>query len=92
MILDRVAGNVSVQTEPFYNFCDEHGIMIWQDAMFGGSHYPRNSEFLANIEEEITQQVSFGTPYDPLFSSGTCLKCRSCRLLDGQCREQLVFS
>jgi hypothetical protein len=47
----------ALQTQEFYDFCDEHGIMVWQDAMFGGSHYPRNPEWLANIEEEITQQV-----------------------------------
>jgi hypothetical protein len=47
----------NIQPEAFYDFCDEHGILVWQDAMFGGSHYPRNQEFLANVAEEITQQV-----------------------------------
>lgn len=46
-----------LQPEGFYDFCDENGILIWQDAMFGGSHYPRNPEMLQNIEEEITQQA-----------------------------------
>jgi hypothetical protein len=52
----------ALQTQEFYDFCDEHGIMVWQDAMFGGSHYPRNPEWLANIEEEITQQVRLQAP------------------------------
>uniref|UniRef100_A0A383VKX2 beta-mannosidase n=1 Tax=Tetradesmus obliquus TaxID=3088 RepID=A0A383VKX2_TETOB len=53
----RVWGGGSYHSQEFYDFCDEHGIMVWQDAMFGGSHYPRNPEWLANIEEEITQQA-----------------------------------
>jgi hypothetical protein len=52
---------LALQTQEFYDFCDEHGIMVWQDAMFGGSHYPRNPEWIANIEEEITQQVRLHT-------------------------------
>jgi beta-galactosidase/beta-glucuronidase len=39
--------------------------MVWQDAMFGGSHYPRNPEWLANIEEEITQQVRLQCSLSP---------------------------
>ncbi|KAF6261504.1 glycoside hydrolase superfamily [Scenedesmus sp. NREL 46B-D3] len=53
----RVWGGGLYHTQEFYDFCDEHGIMVWQDAMFGGSHYPRNEEWLANIEEEVTQQA-----------------------------------
>jgi len=53
-----VAAAVSwLQTEDFYNFCDENGLLIWQDAMFGGSHYPRTAEWLDNYAKEIAQQV-----------------------------------
>jgi beta-mannosidase len=48
------------QPEAFYEFCDENGLLIWQDAMFGGSHYPRTPEWLANYADEITQQVWAG--------------------------------
>lgn len=46
-----------LQPEEFYNFCDENGLLIWQDAMFGGSHYPRTAQWLENYAEEIKQQV-----------------------------------
>jgi beta-galactosidase/beta-glucuronidase len=46
-----------MQTEDFYNFADENGLLIWQDAMFGGSHYPRTPKWLDNYAEEIAQQV-----------------------------------
>lgn len=53
-----IAAAVSwLQTEDFYNFCDENGLLIWQDAMFGGSHYPRTAEWLDNYAKEIAQQV-----------------------------------
>jgi hypothetical protein len=45
------------QTEDFYNFADENGLLIWQDAMFGGSHYPRTKEWITDYAEEIAQQV-----------------------------------
>lgn len=47
-----------LQTEEFYNFADENGLLIWQDAMFGGSHYPRTQAWLDNYAEEIAQQAS----------------------------------
>lgn len=46
-----------LQTEAFYDFADENGLLIWQDAMFGGSHYPRTPEWLTNYAEEVSQQV-----------------------------------
>lgn len=53
---------VLLQTEDFYNFADENGLLIWQDAMFGGSHYPRTAEWLNNYAEEISQQVRQAVP------------------------------
>lgn len=50
------------QPDVFYDFCDENGLLIWQDAMFGGSHYPRTAEWLTNYADEITQQVRQGSP------------------------------
>lgn len=58
----------AAQTEDFYNFADENGLLIWQDAMFGGSHYPRTPQWLENYAEEISQQVC-ATP---------CNQCAGC--------------
>lgn len=58
-----------LQTEAFYNFADENGLLIWQDAMFGGSHYPRTAEWLNNYAEEISQQVR-ACPYVCVCVSG----------------------
>jgi hypothetical protein len=46
-----------MQPEEVYSFADENGLLIWQDAMFGGSHYPRTPEWLENYAQEIAQQV-----------------------------------
>jgi beta-galactosidase/beta-glucuronidase len=58
LVCDTAVLVTFLQTEDFYNFADENGLLIWQDAMFGGSHYPRTAEWLNNYAEEISQQVS----------------------------------
>jgi beta-mannosidase len=43
--------------EDFYDVCDEQGILVWQDMMMGCGSYPVNDDLLANIENEVTQNV-----------------------------------
>lgn len=44
-------GNVYEDTE-FYDFCDEHGIMVWQDFSMACNAYPHTDRFLKEIERE----------------------------------------
>ncbi len=53
----RVWGGGIYEKDVFYDLCDEHGIMVWQDFMFANSLYPSDFKFLKNITEEITQNV-----------------------------------
>lgn len=42
----RMWGGGYYECDEFYNFCDEHGILLWHDFMFGNSHYPMDDENL----------------------------------------------
>lgn len=44
-------GNVYEQKE-FYDFCDENGIMIWQDFSMACHAYPQNNDFCNKIKKE----------------------------------------
>lgn len=49
-------GNV-YEHEDFYDFCDENGIMIWQDFAMACAQYPRDERFRSLIEPEVTSVV-----------------------------------
>ncbi|MGD0863326.1 MAG: glycoside hydrolase family 2 protein [Candidatus Limnocylindrales bacterium] len=54
----RVWGGGYYETEAFYDLCDRHGILVWQDFMFACSVYPlTDREFVANLEVEVREQV-----------------------------------
>lgn len=57
MNMIRVWGGGVYEDDRFYDFCDENGIMIWQDFMFACSTYPVDDEFLANIRQEAIDNV-----------------------------------
>lgn len=50
-ILRCWGGNVYEQEE-FYDFCDKHGIMVWQDFMMACHSYPQDEEFKNTIRTE----------------------------------------
>ena len=53
----RVWGGGIYENDIFYDLCDQHGILVWQDFMFACSTYPMNPEMLDNIRHEAIDNV-----------------------------------
>ena len=53
----RVWGGGYYETEEFYNFCDENGILVWQDFMMACGIYPWDNTFSKIIATEVEQVV-----------------------------------
>lgn len=57
MNMIRHWGGGYYETDEFYQICDELGIMVWQDMMFGNDWQPGTYAFKQNIEAEAEDQV-----------------------------------
>ncbi|KAF9075879.1 glycoside hydrolase family 2 protein [Rhodocollybia butyracea] len=53
----RVWGGGIYEADVFYDICDELGILVWQDFMFGCGQYPAYDSFLASVVEEAEYNV-----------------------------------
>jgi beta-mannosidase len=53
----RVWGGGIYENDYFYELCDEMGILVWQDFMFGCSLYPADKAFLDNVRQEAVDNV-----------------------------------
>jgi len=54
----RVWGGGIYETDDFYELCDEHGIMVWQDFIGACACYPAyDDEFYRNYAAEVTYTV-----------------------------------
>jgi beta-mannosidase len=53
----RVWGGGIYESDDFYDLCDEMGILVWQDFMFGCSLYPGDQAFLESVRQEATDNV-----------------------------------
>ncbi len=56
-VMIRVWGGGIYEEAAFYEACDELGILVWQDFMFGCGNYPAWPELLASIRREAEENV-----------------------------------
>jgi len=53
----RVWGGGIYEQEIFYNLCDRHGLMVWQDFMFACAEYPEAPWFLNQVRDEAAKAI-----------------------------------
>ena len=53
----RVWGGGAYPEDAFYDFCDENGLIVWQDFMFACAAYRLTPEFEATVRAEIRDNV-----------------------------------
>lgn len=53
----RVWGGGIYEEQAFYDACDELGVLVWQDFMFGCGNYPCWPELLESINREARENV-----------------------------------
>ncbi|CAK7262734.1 Beta-mannosidase B [Sporothrix epigloea] len=53
----RVWGGGIYEDQALYDACDEYGILVWQDFMFGCGNYPAWPEMRASIQREAAANV-----------------------------------
>ena len=56
-VMIRVWGGGIFEEKAFYEACDEMGVLVWQDFLFGCGNYPANKEFLELVRREATANV-----------------------------------
>lgn len=57
MTMIRVWGGGIYEHDAFYDACDELGLLVWQDFMFGCGLYPAHAEFQASVRKEAEAAV-----------------------------------
>lgn len=58
MNIIRAWGGGIYENDEFYEYCDQLGLLVWQDFMFACGAYPEHEEFITNVEEEVSQNIS----------------------------------
>ena len=57
MNMIRVWGGGVYESDAFYNYCDQFGLLVWQDFMFACNLYPADKAFLRNVDFEAIHQL-----------------------------------
>jgi beta-mannosidase len=57
MNMVRDWGGGYYESDDFYDICDELGIMVWQEFMFGGDMIPGDVAFQENVRQEAIDQI-----------------------------------
>ena len=57
MNMVREWGGGYYESDDFYDICDELGIMVWQEFMFGGDMIPGDAPFQENVRQEAIDQI-----------------------------------
>ncbi len=58
MNIVRLWGGGYYETDQFYEICDELGLMVWNDLMFGNNWQPGTYAFKQDIEQEAEYQMT----------------------------------
>ncbi|KAH8171212.1 glycosyl hydrolases family 2 domain-containing protein [Sarocladium implicatum] len=56
-VMLRVWAGGIYEEEALYNACDEMGILVWQDFMFGCGNYPTFPQFLESVKREAIENI-----------------------------------
>jgi len=57
MNMVREWGGGYYESDDFYDICDELGLMVWQEFMFGGDMVPGDTAFQENVRQEAIDQI-----------------------------------
>ena len=57
MNMVREWGGGHYESDDFYDICDELGILVWQEFMFGGDMVPGDIDFQENVRQEAIDQI-----------------------------------
>ncbi|MCD8136861.1 MAG: glycoside hydrolase family 2 protein, partial [Parabacteroides gordonii] len=53
----RVWGGGTYENDIFYDLCDQHGILVWQDFMFACGMYPSEGDYLESVRYEAIDNI-----------------------------------
>jgi len=57
MNMVRIWGGATYPSEQFFDYCDAHGLLVWQDFMFACAMVPDDSDYFENVAKEARFQV-----------------------------------